>query len=157
MPKYLKLIGLILLCELVGIVGSVYTISAIPTWYLGLNKPFFSPPNYLFGPVWTTLYALMGISIFRILELKKKNKKVVEAANLFWIQLFLNGIWTPIFFGSRQLLLALIVIMFMWLYILKTIKAFAKIDKLSAYILYPYLAWVSFATILNFSIWFLNR
>lgn len=157
MPKYLKLIGLILLCELVGIVGSVYTISAIPTWYLGLNKPFFSPPNYLFGPVWTTLYALMGISIFRILELKKKNKKVNEAANLFWIQLFLNGIWTPIFFGSRQLLLALIVIMFMWLYILKTIKAFAKIDKLSAYILYPYLAWVSFAMILNFSIWFLNR
>lgn len=157
MPKYLKLIGLILLCELVGIVGSVYTISAIPTWYLGLNKPFFSPPNYLFGPVWTTLYALMGISIFRILELKEKNKKVNEAANLFWIQLFLNGIWTPIFFGSRQLLLALIVIMFMWLYILKTIKAFAKIDKLSAYILYPYLAWVSFATILNFSIWFLNR
>lgn len=157
MPKYLKLIGLILLCELVGIVGSVYTISAIPTWYLGLNKPFFSPPNYLFGPVWTTLYALMGISIFRILELKKKNKKVNGAANLFWIQLFLNGIWTPIFFGSRQLLLALIVIMFMWLYILKTIKAFAKIDKLSAYILYPYLAWVSFATILNFSIWFLNR
>lgn len=157
MPKYLKLIGLILLCELVGIVGSVYTISAIPTWYLGLNKPFFSPPNYLFGPVWTTLYALMGISIFRILELKEKNKKVNEAANLFWIQLFLNGIWTPIFFGSRQLLLALIIIMFMWLYILKTIKAFAKIDKLSAYILYPYLAWVSFATILNFSIWFLNR
>lgn len=155
MPKYLKLIGLILLCELVGILGSVYTISAIPTWYLGLNKPFFNPPNYLFGPVWTMLYALMGISIFRVLELKKKN--VDQATNLFWTQLFLNGIWTPIFFGSKQLLFAFVVIVLMWIYIFRTIKAFAKIDKLSAYLLYPYLAWVSFAAILNFSIWFLNK
>lgn len=157
MPKYLRLIGLIIICELVGILGTVFTISAIPTWYFGLNKPFFSPPNYLFGPVWTTLYALMGVSIFRILELRKKSKKVGDAANLFWIQLFLNGIWTPIFFGSKQLFLAFIVIVFMWVYIYKTIRAFAKIDKLSSYLLYPYIAWVSFATILNFSIWFLNR
>lgn len=155
MAKYFKLLAFIVLCELVGVLGSVSTISAIPTWYVGLTKPFFSPPNYLFGPVWTILYALMGISIFRILELKKK--KVVEAANLFWIQLFLNGIWTPIFFGSKQLFFAFIVIVFMWVYILKTIRAFAKIDKLSSYLLYPYLAWVSFATLLNFSIWFLNR
>ncbi|MEK7470680.1 MAG: TspO/MBR family protein [Patescibacteria group bacterium] len=153
--KYFKLLAFIVLCELVGVLGSVSTISAIPTWYAGLTKPFFSPPNYLFGPVWTILYALMGISIFRILELKKK--KVVEAANLFWIQLFLNGIWTPIFFGSKQFFFAFIVIVFMWVYILKTIRAFAKIDKFSSYLLYPYLAWVSFATLLNFSIWFLNR
>lgn len=157
MPKYLKLLALIVFCEFVGIIGSVYTVSAIPTWYLGLNKPFFNPPNYLFGPVWTILYALMGISIYRILELKKKKKNVVAAANLFWIQLFLNGIWTPIFFGSKQLFLALIVIVFMWVYIFKTISAFAKIDKLSSQLLYPYIVWVSFATLLNFSIWFLNR
>lgn len=146
-----------LLCELVGIVGSVYTISSIPTWYVHLVKPFFSPPNYLFGPVWTTLYALMGVSIFRILEVKKRDSKVREAINLFWIQLFLNGIWTPIFFGSKRLFLALTVIVFMWVYIVKTIKAFGKIDKLSSYLLYPYIAWVSFATLLNFSIWFLNK
>ena len=157
MPKYLRLVGLVIICELVGILGSVYTVSSIPTWYFGLNKPFFNPPNYLFGPVWTILYALMGVSIFRILEIKKRDEKVKEAIKLFWIQLFLNGIWTPIFFGAKQLFLALIVIAFMWFFILKTIKAFAKIDKISAYLLYPYLAWVSFATLLNFSIWFLNR
>jgi tryptophan-rich sensory protein len=82
---------------------------------------------------------------------------MTAAVNLFWIQLFLNGIWTPIFFGSRQLLLAFVVIVAMWIYIFKTINAFAKIDKLASYLLYPYLAWVSFATLLNFSIWFLNR
>lgn len=157
MTKYVKLLLFIILCELVGIIGSAYTISSIPLWYAGLNKPFFNPPNYLFGPVWTTLYALMGLSIFRILESKKSKKIIKEAATLFWIQLFLNGIWTPIFFGSKQLFVALIVIIAMWIYILKTIKAFLKIDKIAAYALYPYLAWVSFATLLNFSIWILNR
>lgn len=157
MMKYLRLLVLIVLCELVGVLGAIYTISAIPLWYAGLVKPFFSPPNYLFGPVWTIIYALMGISIFRILEYGIKKKNVRVAVNLFLIQLFLNGIWTPIFFGAKQLLFAFIVIVFMWIYILKTIKAFSKIDKISAYLLYPYIAWVSFATLLNFSIWFLNR
>lgn len=165
MPKYLRLIGLIIICELVGILGTVFTFSAIPTWYMGLNKPFFSPPNYLFGPVWIALYVLMGISIFRILEIKNKrslqsngkNNDVTNAINLFWIQLLYNAIWTPIFFGSKQLLVAFVVILAMWIYIFRTIKAFAKIDKVASYLLYPYLVWVSFATVLNYSLWMLNK
>lgn len=150
MPKYLKLILLILLCNFVGIAGSYFTFNSIPTWYVYLNKPFFSPPNYLFGPVWTILYILMGISAFMVWENKK-------AMKYFWIQLFLNGIWTPIFFGAKNLGLAFVVIVIMWVYIVKTIKAFAKVNKKASYLLYPYLIWVSFASLLNFSIWFLNR
>ena len=150
MKKFLTPIVFIIGCELVGFIGSAFTFSSIPNWYVYLNKPIFSPPNWLFGPVWTLLYALMGISAY--LVWKKKG-----SLNLFLIQLGLNFIWTPIFFGARNLFLALVVIVVMWIYIVKTIKAFAKIDKTASYLLYPYLAWVSFATILNFSIWFLNK
>lgn len=155
MKKFLQITLFIIGCELVGILGSAFTFSSIPNWYVYLNKPFFSPPNWLFGPVWTLLYALMGVSAYLIWQ--KKNKKTKEALNLFWIQLGLNFIWTPIFFGAKNLLLALVVIVAMWVYIVKTIKAFAKINKISSYLLYPYLAWVSFATLLNLSIWILNR
>jgi tryptophan-rich sensory protein len=147
----------ILGCELVGFVGSAFTFSAIKDWYVYLNKPFFSPPNYLFGPVWTILYALMGISAYLIWKKGYKNSKIKSALNLFVIQLALNFIWTPIFFGAKQLLLAFVVIVAMWIYIFKTIKAFGKINKVASYLLYPYLAWVSFASILNFSVWFLNK
>lgn len=156
MKKYLTAGAFILLCELVGIIGSAFTFDSIANWYAYLNKPFFSPPNYLFGPVWTTLYALMGISVYLIWTKRVKNKKAQDALKLFWIQLALNFIWTPIFFGAKKLLLAQIVIVFMWIFILKTIKAFAKINKTASYLLYPYLAWVSFATLLNFSLWILN-
>lgn len=153
MSKYLKLTGFVIGCELVGILGSVFTIKAIPSWYLYLNKPFFSPPNWIFGPVWTILYLLMGIAIYQIVN-SKKNTKV--AIKMFLIQLALNFIWTPMFFGIKDLSLALLVILFMWYYILRTIQEFAKISKTASYLLYPYLAWVSFATLLNFSIWILN-
>jgi len=157
MSKLLKLFASILVCFLAAGLGTIFTIPAIPTWYAGLNKPFFSPPNWLFGPAWTILYLLMGIALFLVWRKGTKDKKVREAIKLFGIQLVLNASWSPIFFGAKNLFLALMVIIFMWIFILKTILAFAKINKTASYLLYPYIAWVSFASVLNFSVWFLNR
>lgn len=144
-------------CLSAGALGTVFTVSSIPTWYTTLNKPVFNPPNWIFGPVWTVLYILMGVS-FALIWLKGvKTQKSREAISLFLVQLFLNAIWTPIFFGAKNLFLALIVIILMWIFILKTILAFGKINKTASYLLYPYIAWVSFATILNFAVWLLNK
>jgi tryptophan-rich sensory protein len=155
--RFLKYALAIVICLTAGGLGTFFTVSAIPTWYATLVKPAFSPPNYLFGPVWSLLYVLMGISVAIIWEKGLKTKKVRDAVYLFGIQLFLNAIWSPIFFGAKNLFIALVVIVIMWIYIVKTIRAFAKIDKKASYLLYPYIAWVSFATVLNFSVWFLNR
>ena len=157
MTRFLKYVLAIVICLTAGGLGTFFTVSSIPTWYATLAKPVFSPPNYLFGPVWSLLYVLMGISVAIIWEKGLKTKKVRDAIYLFGIQLFLNATWSPIFFGAKNLFIALIVIIIMWVYIVKTILAFAKIDKKASYLLYPYVAWVSFATILNFSVWFLNR
>lgn len=144
-----KLILSISLCLGAGILGSFFTVSAIPTWYATLNKPSFSPPNWIFGPVWTILYILMGYSLYLVWS--KRKVPVV-----FWIQLFLNAIWSIIFFGMRNPALALIDIVALWIAIVLTMKAFYKINKLASYLLIPYLAWVSFATILNLAIMLLN-
>ncbi|QQG41152.1 MAG: tryptophan-rich sensory protein [Candidatus Woesebacteria bacterium] len=127
------------------------------SWYNTLNKPFFTPPSWLFGPAWTILYILIGVSAYLIWKKGFKNNQVKEAFKIFTIQLILNLLWSPIFFGAKQIFLALIVIVIMWIFIFKTIKAFAKIDKTASYLLYPYLAWVSFATVLNFFVWMLNK
>lgn len=156
MKDFFKLFGCIIGCELVGILGTPFTITAIPTWYATLNKPFFSPPNWIFGPVWTILYFLMGISIYLILQ-KGWKKKSVRIATIFFVaQLVLNFIWSPIFFGLKSPLLGLITILAMWILIIITMKKFYPLSKLAFYLLIPYLAWVSFATILNASILFLN-
>lgn len=157
MKKFLTLFLSILICLSAGAIGTIFTFSAIPTWYAALNKPVFSPPNYLFGPVWTILYILMGISVYLIYTKGLKTKKVRDAIYLFGIQLILNAIWSPIFFGLKNTLLALFVIIAMWIYIFRTILAFEKIERKAALLLVPYILWVSFATILNFSVWFLNR
>ncbi|VVB70075.1 TspO/MBR family protein [uncultured archaeon] len=147
--KLFKLIAYILIPLLVGGLGSFFTISSIPTWYVFLNKPVFSPPNWIFAPVWTVLYVLMGVSAYFASEMKAKIKN-------YWIQLVLNALWTPIFFGLHSPALGLIVILALWWFILRTIKDFYKTNKTSAYLLIPYLLWVSFATILNFAILILN-
>ncbi len=157
MPKIKKihlLIFAILLCEGVGILGSIFTFQSIPNWYQYLNKPSFSPPNYVFGPVWTTLYALMGTSLYIVWMSKNKTKDV--ALKFFYLQLFLNFIWTPIFFGLKNPGFGLIVIISMWISIVVTIVKFQKISKPASYLLYPYLLWVSFASVLNYYIWILN-
>lgn len=150
--KYpLKLVISIVVAQSAGLIGTVFTISAIPTWYAYLNKPIFSPPNWLFGPVWTVLYTLIGISLYRIWI---KNKK--SSLKLFFFHLFLNAIWSPVFFGAKNLGLAFLIILLMDVTLIIIIKRFIKIDKLAAYLLVPYLLWISFASLLNFSLWTLN-
>lgn len=151
-----KLIGIIVGCELVGILGALFTTQAIPTWYMTLNKPTFAPPNWIFGPVWTTLYLLMGISLYLILQEGWKKRSVRTAAKYFMVQLGLNFIWTPLFFGLRSPLLGLIIISILLIFIILTMKKFAGISKVAFYLLIPYLIWVSFATILNAAIVVLN-
>ena len=149
-----KLIVSILLAQSAGLIGSLFTFSAISTWYVLLNKPTFSPPNWLFGPVWTILYTLIGISFYKI-WINNKNKDSY-ALRFFLFHLFLNAIWSIIFFGMKNLGLALFEIVIMWSTIVYMIVKFKKIDKWASYLLIPYLLWVSFAAILNFSIWKLN-
>lgn len=150
-PQLVLSIGI---CLGAGILGSFFTVSSIPTWYATLNKPSFSPPNWIFGPVWTALYILMGISLYLVLVSKSKVKQ--KGINSFFIQLGLNAIWSIIFFGMRNPTLALVDIAALWIAIVLTIRAFYKINKLSANLLYPYLVWVSFASILNLMIVLLN-
>lgn len=154
--NWLKLSTAVIGCELVGLAGTPFTLSAIPSWYSTLDKPFFAPPHWLFAPVWTILYLLMGISLYLIWEKGTKKKLVRKALQLFIVQLFLNLIWTPLFFGLRSPLLALIDIIVLWICIVVTIRMFAPISKVAGYLLVPYLAWVTFATFLNAGIWLLN-
>lgn len=151
-----KLIISVVGCELVGILGSVFTVSSIPTWYATLNKPSFAPPNWIFGPVWTTLYLLMGVAFYLIWKQGWKKKKVKTAGMFFLAQLGLNFLWSPIFFGLRSPLMALVVIIAMWALIVMTMKKFYPLSRLAFYLLVPYLLWVSFATILNAAIVVLN-
>lgn len=154
--EFLKLIISILICHSAGFIGLVFTSSAIPTWYDSLKKPFFSPPNWIFGPVWTILYTLMGISAYLVWRQGINDPHVKTALIIFGVQLFLNAIWSPIFFGFKAIHVALIVIAIMWIAILLTILAFFKISTVAAILLIPYILWVSFATILNFSLWALQ-
>lgn len=151
-----KLIISVVGCELVGILGSIFTFSSISTWYATLNKPSFAPPNWIFGPVWTLLYFLMGTSFYLIWQGGWQKKKAKIARKYFLAQLALNFIWSPVFFGLRSPLLGLIIIVAMWTLIVLTIRKFYPLSKWAAYLLVPYLLWVSFATVLNASIVALN-
>jgi tryptophan-rich sensory protein len=144
-----KLIGYIALCEGAGILGSIFTVNSIQNWYAFLNKPSFSPPNFLFGPVWTLLYLLMGISLYLV----RKNKFAVK---LFLAHLFVNAIWSIIFFGMRNIGLALADILIMWFMIIAVMIRFYMVKKQASYLLLPYLMWVTFATVLNYAAWVLN-
>lgn len=156
MNTYLKLVISIVVCLAVGGTGSFFTISEITNWYSTINKPTFNPPNYLFGPVWTTLYIFMAIAFWLIWKSDAQNNLKKKAMLLFGIQLVLNFFWSIIFFNFHQLGFASIEIVLMWIFILLTILAFYPISKTAAYLLVPYLCWVSFATVLSFSIWHLN-
>ena len=152
-----KLIASVFICQLAGIIGSLFTFSSITSWYLFLNKPSFSPPNWIFGPVWTALYTLMGIALFLVWKKGVTNKEARGTVVLFLIHLALNSLWSIIFFGFHNLLLAFLEIILLWLVIILVTAKFYKINKLAAYLLIPYILWVSFASVLNFSIWWLNR
>ncbi|HEX8923462.1 MAG TPA: TspO/MBR family protein [Patescibacteria group bacterium] len=156
MKNITKLIISVTACEVIGFLGVPFTISAIPTWYAALNKPTFAPPAWLFGPVWTLLYFMMG-SAFYLIWKQGWNKKEVRRAGVFFLgQLGLNFIWSPVFFGLRAPILGLIIIAAMWIMIVMTMKKFYPLSKNAFYLLVPYLMWVSFATILNAAIAVLN-
>ena len=153
--NWLLLFAFILVSQLAGVLGTLSTGSEIQTWYAVINKPFFSPPNWIFGPVWITLYTLMGVGAYLVWRSKKSKYRRV-ATFLFTSQLITNTLWTPIFFGLKQLDIALFVILFLLIQIIFMTINFYKVSKNAAYMQIPYICWVSFASLLNFAIWKLN-
>jgi tryptophan-rich sensory protein len=156
MNKIIKLLFLIIICEGVGLLGTIFTLPSITTWYMALNKAPFNPPSWIFGPAWTTLYFLMGVSIFLILQ-KKLKKQRTFLVTLFAVQLFLNFLWSVIFFGWHLPFVALLEIGLLWISIMLLVIDFWKFSKLAALLLIPYLCWVSFASVLNLFVVLLNR
>jgi tryptophan-rich sensory protein len=154
MKKGAKLSVSILLPLIIGGISGYYTASNIQSWYITLIKPSFNPPNYLFGPVWTTLYIIMGISFYMIWSSTKINKNKLIGIYLF--QLILNFLWSFIFFKYHAIGIAAVEIVVLWLSILTMIIMFYKNNKWAALINIPYLLWVSFASVLNISIYLLN-
>ena len=154
--KIVKLLVVLVATFLAGFIGQIFTMPSIPTWYAALNKPFFNPPSWIFGSVWTTLYILMAVAAWLVWDKSRDDKKVKTGLMLFGVQLGLNSLWSIIFFGFHLPWLALIEIVFLWLAIFLTIKAFARVSRLAGWLLIPYIIWVSFAMILNLAIGVLN-
>ena len=152
MKNIWKLVISIVLPFLASAIGGLFTASSVSTWYVDLIKPSFNPPSWIFGLVWTILYLLMGISLYLVWT-KKYDKQTFM---IFGVQLFLNALWSILFFGMKLPFYAFIEIVFLWFAILMTIIYFYRINKISAYLLIPYLLWVSFAVVLNFAIFILN-
>jgi benzodiazapine receptor len=158
MQKIIRITVVLTTCLLVGYFSGIVTRESITTWYPTLVKPSFNPPNWVFAPVWTILYIMMGVAggmVWNRLEQDPENVK--KAFTFFIIQLALNAAWSVIFFYFHNPFLALIEVIVFWLLIFETHIQFKKIDKTAGLLFIPYLAWVSFATVLNASIWWLNR
>jgi tryptophan-rich sensory protein len=157
MGKYLRIIYVVAICLAIGYLSSFVTQSSISTWYPTIEKPFFNPPNWVFAPVWTILYITMGVAAGMIWNKLESNKTAVKKALFFFTaQLLLNALWSYLFFGLNNILLALIEIILLWLIIFETYTIFKQLDKTAGRLLIPYLAWVGFATILTGSIYILN-
>jgi len=152
----LKLVASVILCQIAGFLGSLFTTPAISTWYKALHKPFFTPPNWIFSPVWIGLFILMGISLFFVWR-RAGHPQLRPAFILFFVQLILNILWSVSFFGLQSPLLGLIGIVLLWMAILFTTLSFFKVSKFAGVLFIPYLLWVGFAILLNFSLWLLNR
>ena len=152
-----KLVIAILLCEFTGILSAFVSQTSNNEWFLSLNKPSWNPPSYLFAPVWTFLYLLMGISLWLVWKSKVPEHKKKQACLVFAVQLFLNFWWSILFFRFHSPGIAFIDIVLMIVMILATIFAFARISRAAAWLLVPYISWVCFAAILNYTIWSMNR
>lgn len=139
-----------------GLIGLIFTLTGPDSWYAALNKPFFNPPNWLFGPVWTILFILMGIALFLVWRQGWHQDNVRKALKLFFIQLGFNIVWSYFFFSLENPRLAFLEIIALWLAIVATMIAFYSVERRAAWLLWPYLAWVSFAAFLNYSIWIIN-
>ena len=154
--NFLKLVLCIAIAQAAGLIGSLFTMPAIGSWYSTLTRPEFAPPNWIFGPVWTTLYLLMGIAAFLVWQKGLDKKEVKIALAIFGVQLILNTLWSIIFFGLQSPGWAFVEIVILWVAIAATIVSFAKVSKIAAWLLAPYILWVSFAAYLNFMIFWLN-
>ena len=152
----MKLIVSILIPVMVGAISGYFTSSGVDGWFALANKPWFNPPSWIFAPVWTTLYVLMGIAFFLVWKSDASKDIKQTAIILFAVQLVLNFFWSFIFFKMQQPGWAFAEIILMWLMILMTILWFGKISPAAAWLLVPYICWVSFASVLNYSIWRLN-
>lgn len=143
------------LAQLAGLVGSLFTVSSINTWYTGIVKPGFTPPGWLFGPVWLTLYTLMGIAAYLIWR-ERRHEAARFALWLYGAHLLVNALWSIVFFGLHDIVMAFLVIITLWAMILVLIVLFRRQNKTAGYLLVPYLAWVSYAAVLNATLWMLN-
>lgn len=155
---YKKLIICLLIPQLAGLLGSIANITSLDSWYLSLNKPSFNPPNWIFGPVWTFLFLLMGISLYLIWQKRNlfNQRQWLFSLKIFSIQLGLNILWSYLFFFFHSPLAGLAGIVLLWVFILFNIIYFYKLNKTAGLLLIPYLLWVSFASVLNFNLWILN-
>lgn len=153
----LALIASILISQLAGVIGSVFTASSVKTWYRTLDKPPFNPPGWVFGPVWTALYTLMGVAAWLVWRKGWVTPGVRAALGVFAVQLVLNGLWSYLFFGLRSPFAAFVELVILWAAIALTVILFFRVSGAAGWLLIPYIAWVSFAGVLNFSIWRLNR
>lgn len=156
MGNILKLIISILIPVATGAMSGFFTTTGVDSWYQAIQKPSWNPPSWVFAPVWTSLYVMMGVSLYLVWKSDVELKRKRIAITLFAAQLVLNFFWSLIFFTLQSPGWALVEIIVMWLFILLTIFSFAKIRKVAAWLLVPYISWVSFATILTYTIWRLN-
>ncbi len=157
MNKISRIAIVVIICLAVGYLSGMVTRASITTWYPTLVKPSFNPPNWIFAPVWTSLYVMMGVAAGLIWnQITTQKSAVTKALQIFAIQLILNALWSYLFFGLHNLMLATIEVVLLWLMIFETYSQFAKINKTASYLMLPYLAWVSFASVLTASIWWLN-
>lgn len=157
LKSFLGVAASVAACELVGGAGAVLSADGINHWYPTLRKPRFNPPSWVFGPVWTVLYAAMGTAAYLVGRRRATHPAAHGALALFGAQLMLNGLWSPAFFGLRSPRAGMAVIAGMWVTIAATVLAFARVSRAAALLMLPYLAWTSFAALLNAAIWRLNR
>ncbi|MBD3583103.1 TspO/MBR family protein [Flavobacterium selenitireducens] len=158
MNKYLKIAIMVATCIGVGYISGETTRESVDTWYTTLQKPVFNPPNWIFAPVWSTLYVFMGIAaglVWARIDFEKD--AVRKALTFFFIQLALNALWSYLFFGLQNPMIAMFEIVLLWLMIYETWHKFKTINKYAGWLFVPYILWVSFAAVLNASIWYLNR
>ncbi|HEX2653415.1 MAG TPA: TspO/MBR family protein [Xanthobacteraceae bacterium] len=156
MESWPALLVLLMIVAAVGWYGGVVTLPKIPNWYAGLVKPSFNPPPWVFGPVWTSLYILMAIAAWRVWSSEAPQRAKRTALVLFGIQLFLNALWSPLFFGAERPLWAFVDIVLLCGFVVLTLVRFAQIDRPAGWMLAPYLVWIVFAAVLNGAIVFLN-
>jgi tryptophan-rich sensory protein len=155
----IKLMVSILVCQGAGIIGGLFNRASIDTWYVGLKKPGFNPPNWVFAPVWISLYLLMGIALYLVwkADIPARESEKLWAMAFFWAQLVLNVLWSYFFFYLQSPLSGLIDITVLWVLILLTIVKFYPLSRTAALLLIPYILWVTFAALLNYALWHLNR